>query len=67
MTVNERLSELKLFDPFDLAIRERNNRRAKDLLIATGLRGKQATETVLAILSKPKFYSFDFSTNENDA
>lgn len=51
-TVNERLSLAGLSDPFDRAIGERNERRARDLLLATGLHGEQAAKTAAAALGR---------------
>ena len=59
MTVNERLFGLSLLNAFDQAINERNDRRASDILIATGLSSTQATETVSAIFANPEFYGFE--------
>jgi len=58
MTVNERLYENDLLDAFDLAVRARKERPAKDALIATGLSQRQATETVEAIFAHPKSYGY---------
>jgi len=58
ITVNERLYESGLLEEFDFAINARNEKRAKDVLIATGLNGHQANETVEAILRDPKAYGF---------
>ncbi len=57
MTVNERLYALKLLQPFDLAIGERNDRRAQDILIATGLSFTQGFETVSSIFANPERYT----------
>lgn len=58
MTVNERLYASNLLDAFDLAIAAREDKRAKDLLIATGLTTHQATETVATILKNPQAYGY---------
>ena len=58
MTVNERLYESGLLEEFDVAIKTRIEKRAKDILIATGLNSHQANETVEAILRDPKAYGF---------
>ena len=59
MTVNERLYESGMLERFDLAVNARNVKRAEDILIATGLNGHQANETVDAILRDPIAYGFD--------
>lgn len=51
-TVNERLSLAGLSELFDRAIGDRNERRARDLLTATGLVGEQAEDTVAAVLGE---------------
>lgn len=58
MTVNERLNASALSDAFDAAIRAGQEKRAQDILIATGLRPHQATETVAATLANPETYGF---------
>jgi hypothetical protein len=59
MTVNERLCKLKLDQAFDQAIGERKDQRARDILIATGLGSRAATETVAKIMADPERYGFD--------
>ena len=58
MTVNERLNASKLLDAFGEAIRAKQQKRAEDTLIATGLRPHQAAETVTTILATPETYGF---------
>jgi len=58
MTVNERLYAMTLLEAFDAAIRAREGKRAQDILIATGLRPHQATETVAMTLANPETHGF---------
>lgn len=50
MTVNEKLYESQLFEPFDHAIRERNKKQATDYLILAGLNSEQAENTVATMI-----------------
>jgi hypothetical protein len=47
-----------LSEAFGEAIRARQEKRAQDILIATGLRPHQATETVEMTLANPGTYGF---------
>ena len=50
MTVNEKLYESQLFEPFDRAIRERNIKQAADYLILACLNSEQAENTVITMI-----------------
>jgi len=58
MTINERLVAAGLSTDFDRAVAARNKRLAEDLLIATGLSVRQASETVASLFKNPDAYGF---------
>jgi hypothetical protein len=57
-TVNERLYQTGLLDDFDRAIKADDRGRATDILIATGLGGDQASDSVDTILQNPETYGY---------
>ena len=58
MTVNERLHHWQLLDDFEKAIKSKNAKQARDLLIYSGLTHDQARDTVHAILKDPGYYGY---------
>jgi hypothetical protein len=58
MTVNERLSQLGLFEAFDSAIASREVSAVVAVLKQVALTDKQAHETATAILADPGHYGF---------